>query len=625
MAELKLQQALWATSAGLVCLVLLLQWYFGKFRRAVKGLPPGTMGWPFIGETLQLVSAYKTTNPEPFVDIRRSRYGNVFRTHVFGKPTIFSTDPEVNKFILQNEGKLFVTSYPSSIANLMGKQSLLLMRGNLHKRLHSLTMSFANSSVLKDHLMFDIERLVCLNLDAWKDRVHLQDETKKITFELTVKQLLSFDPGQWTENLRKEYLQLIEGFFSLPLRLPFTTQSKALKARAKVAEELRVIVTERRTESENDHYDMLEALLSEIRTSEGEGLSDDQIIDFLLALLVAGYETTSTIMTLAVKFLTETPEALAELKGTDWSTKLRRDESCWATVSTEGHLGPKPPLCLESMHVQEPSSSEEKAALLCPKEVTNDANCGSSHEYFTFGTAFGPLVTLSVLRTSAVVSQPVVSGNYLVTVLFDRKPGGFYLLSICGPARAQLVWLLATRMLQAVQQEEHETIRRRKGEHERLEWDDYKSMTFTQCVISETLRIANIIGGVFRRALCDVEIKGYTIPKDWMVFPSFRAVHLDQDLYSDARKFNPWRWQGNNPSTNFATIFTPFGGGPRLCPGYELARVEISVFLHHMVTLFSWEVVEEDKLIFFPTTRTVKRYPINLVRRGRRSLVAINP
>ena len=56
---------------------------------------------------------------------------------------------------------------------------------------------------------------------------------------------------------------------------------------------------------------MLGALL------EGEdALSDEQIVDFLLALLVAGYETTSTTMTLAVKFLTETPLALAQLQVT---------------------------------------------------------------------------------------------------------------------------------------------------------------------------------------------------------------------------------------------------------------------------------------------------------------------
>ncbi|GFQ08642.1 cytochrome p450 90a1, partial [Phtheirospermum japonicum] len=101
-------------------------------------LPPGNLGLPFIGETLQLISAYKTENPEPFIDDRVSRYGTVFTTHVFGEPTVFSADPDANRFILQNEGRLFESSYPGSICNLLGRHSLLLMRGSLHRRMHSL-------------------------------------------------------------------------------------------------------------------------------------------------------------------------------------------------------------------------------------------------------------------------------------------------------------------------------------------------------------------------------------------------------------------------------------------------------------------------------------------------------
>ena len=84
-----------------------------------------------------------------------------------------------------------------------------------------------------------------------------------------------------------------------------------LKARTKVAEALILIVRERRKEYEGGERknDMLAALLA-----VDDNFSDEEIVDFLVALLVAGYETTSTIMTLAVKFLTETPLALAQLK-----------------------------------------------------------------------------------------------------------------------------------------------------------------------------------------------------------------------------------------------------------------------------------------------------------------------
>ncbi|CAM8961188.1 unnamed protein product [Rhodiola kirilowii] len=448
---------------------------FRRFLRRTHRLPPGNLGLPFIGETLQLISAYKTDNPEPFIDERVKKYGNIFTTHVFGEPTVFSADPETNRFILMNEGKLFDCSYPGSISNLLGRHSLLLMKGSLHKKMHSLVMSFGNSTIIRDHLLLDIDRLVRLNMESWSDRIFLMEEAKKITFELSVKQLLSLDPCEWTERLRKEYVLVIEGFFSLPLSIFSPTYRRAIKARTKVAEALGLVVRQRRKEAEvgENKNDMLGALLS----SEG-GFSDEQVVDFLLALLVAGYETTSTIMTLAVKFLTETPSALAQLK------------------------------------------------------------------------------------------------------------------------------------------EEHEEIRSKKSCSDALEWSDYKSMPFTQCVINETLRVANIIGGIFRRTTEDINIKGYTIPKGWKVFASFRAVHLDHDHFKDARTFNPWRWQQNISGARMpGNVFTPFGGGPRLCPGYELARVSLSVFLHRMVTNFSWVPAEDDKLVFFPTTRTQKRYPIILQSR----------
>jgi len=62
-------------------------------------------------------------------------------------------------------------------------------------------------------------------------------------------------------------------------------------------------------------------------------------------------------------------------------------------------------------------------------------------------------------------------------------------------------------------------------------------------VITETLRMGNIIIGVMRKALRDFEIKGNLIPKGWCVFANFRSVHLDDRNYECPYQFNPWRWQ----------------------------------------------------------------------------------
>lgn len=76
-------------------------------------------------------------------------------------------------------------------------------------------------------------------------------------------------------------------------------------------------------------------------------------------------------------------------------------------------------------------------------------------------------------------------------------------------------------------------------------------------VITETLRIGNIIMGVFRKAMKDVEIKGILIPKGWCVFAYFRSVHLDDTNYDHPHQFNPWRWQVRH-TTPYSFYFVSF-------------------------------------------------------------------
>ncbi|CAJ1930300.1 unnamed protein product [Sphenostylis stenocarpa] len=121
-------------------------------------------------------------------------------------------------------------------------------------------------------------------------------------------------------------------------------------------------------------------------------------------------------------------------------------------------------------------------------------------------------------------------------------------------------------------------------------WTDYMSLPFTQNVISETLRMANIVNGIWRKSVNDIEIKGYLIPKHWCVMAS-----LTSKIGVVA---------GNN-------CFTPFGGGNRLCPGLELSRLELSIFLHHIVTTYRW-VAERDEIIYFPTVKMKKKLPISV-------------
>ncbi|XP_051181757.1 cytochrome P450 90D2 [Lolium perenne] len=165
--------------------------------------------------------------------------------------------------------------------------------------------------------------------------------------------------------------------------------------------------------------------------------------------------------------------------------------------------------------------------------------------------------------------------------------------------------------LEQLEEENMELKRRKSDVGETLQWTDYMSLTFTQHVITETLRIGNIINGIMRKAVKDVEVKGQLlIPKGWCVFLYFRSVHLDGHIYDDPYAFNPWRWKERDIMAG-SSYFTPFGGGQRLCPGVDLARLEASIFLHHLVTSFSW-VAEEDTVVNFPTVRLKRGMPIKV-------------
>ncbi|KAL5232588.1 hypothetical protein ABZP36_031364 [Zizania latifolia] len=161
-------------------------------------------------------------------------------------------------------------------------------------------------------------------------------------------------------------------------------------------------------------------------------------------------------------------------------------------------------------------------------------------------------------------------------------------------------------------EEENMELKKKSDAGETLQWTDYMSLTFTQHVITETLRIGNIISGIMRRAERDVEVKGYdglVIPKGWCVLVYFRSVHLDGGVYDDPYAFNPWRWKERDTMGN--SSFTPFGGGQRLCPGVDMARLQAAIFLHHLVTNFRW-VAEGDDLVNFPTVRLKRGLPIRV-------------
>ncbi|KAL5747376.1 hypothetical protein ACOSP7_024374 [Xanthoceras sorbifolium] len=137
-------------------------------------------------------------------------------------------------------------------------------------------------------------------------------------------------------------------------------------------------------------------------------------------------------------------------------------------------------------------------------------------------------------------------------------------------------------------------VTRKNAEGEFITSEDVSQMKYTNKVVEETIRMANIAAVVFRLATREVEYKGYKIPKDWKVIQWIRYMHTNPENFDDPMCFNPDRWNVTKPGT-----YQVFGGGSRICAGNMLARLQIVLLLHHLSVGYKWELVNLEAGIIY--------------------------
>lgn len=87
-------------------------------------------------------------------------------------------------------------------------------------------------------------------------------------------------------------------------------------------------------------------------------------------------------------------------------------------------------------------------------------------------------------------------------------------------------------------------------------------------------------------------------------------THNDKHIFPDPSRFDPTRFEKQISIPPYS--FVAFGGGPRICPGYEFARIETLTTIHYLVTRFTWKLSCTDSFTRNPVPFFKRGLPIEI-------------
>ena len=120
---------------------------------------------------------------------------------------------------------------------------------------------------------------------------------------------------------------------------------------------------------------------------------------------------------------------------------------------------------------------------------------------------------------------------------------------------------------------------------------DKATLPYTRACIFEGYRLGN--GSILtHKATRDTSIRGFSVEKDTPVFVNFHGAFRDKSVFQNPNIYIPERWINEKgeyaPNTS---VFLPFGGGPRVCPGRHLASMVVFIFITRIVKHFKLEEI----------------------------------
>ncbi|MBX5469274.1 MAG: cytochrome P450 [Thermoleophilaceae bacterium] len=282
-------------------------------------LPPGPR-WPMALSTLAW-----WTRPIPFMARMARRYGDMFTVRIAHEGNwVFVSHPDAIKQVFTADPRVAHAGEANRILlPVLGPKSVLLLDEAEHMRERKLMLPSLHGERVQRYggLMTEIAQR---EIASWPvgQRFEVWPRMQAVTLEVILHAVFGIRDAQRLADLRRllpQVLAWVSSFrqtFWLGLVGP-ERASRSRDLRATLAPVDRILIDEARRRREAPDLEEREDILSllvQARHEDGSPMSEDELRDELMTLLVAGHETTATALAWAVERLVRHPDKLERLR-----------------------------------------------------------------------------------------------------------------------------------------------------------------------------------------------------------------------------------------------------------------------------------------------------------------------
>ena len=290
-------------------------------------------------------------DPVGYMETAARKYPDIFTSQIigFGNAFVFLNEPQAIQQMLTNDRKQFIApgELNGILKPILGDASVMMLDGDLHKKRRQLVMPAFHGSRMQNYgqLIFEVTTKVFNNLYANKtinSSFLVRNAMQDISLQIILQAVFGLYEGDRCQQLKRLMSQMTELFNSpfTSAALFFPSLQKDLGAwspwgnfvrqKQQIDQLIYAEIAERHANPEPSRTDILTMLLSASH-EDGNGMTDAEVHDELLALLLAGHETTATAMSWALYWIHSLPDVkeklLKELKSVtdpmDWMSIFR--------------------------------------------------------------------------------------------------------------------------------------------------------------------------------------------------------------------------------------------------------------------------------------------------------------